>query len=67
MPPKAGIHAFPKAKQGKESASFLKKRSKKLSFTAGCDTEGASARRTESFLLPLAGRLFFKKEALTFD
>jgi len=43
----------------KESASFLKKRSKKLLFTVGVGECGAGARRTESFLL-----LFFKKEAL---
>jgi hypothetical protein len=45
----------------KASASFLKKRSKKLPFTAGCGSAVAKARRSKSFLL-----LFFKKEALSF-
>jgi hypothetical protein len=39
----------------------LKKRSKKLLFTAGSGPAAANARRSKSFLL-----LFFKKEALSF-
>jgi hypothetical protein len=46
----------------KASASFLKKRSKKLSFTAGFGTAVANARRTESFF----ASFFSKKEALSF-
>jgi hypothetical protein len=45
----------------KVSASFLKKRSKKLLFIEGVGADGASARRTKSFLV-----LFFKKEPLSF-
>jgi hypothetical protein len=48
------------SRAGKESASFLKKRSKKLSFTGGLVAGDGKARRTGSFLL-----LFFKKEALS--
>jgi len=44
----------------KASASFLKKRSKKLSFTAGFGTAVANARRTESFF----ASIFSKKEVL---
>jgi hypothetical protein len=38
----------------------LKKRTKKLLFPEGFDGQGASAHKSESFLL-----LFFKKEALS--
>jgi hypothetical protein len=43
------------------SASFLKKRSKKLSFTVGLGAEVANARRSKSFF----ASFFSKKEALT--
>jgi hypothetical protein len=46
----------------KESASFLKKRSKKLLLTAGRGRAGANARRSKSFF----ASFFSKKEALTF-
>jgi hypothetical protein len=42
-----------------ESASFLKKRSKKLFPTVGFGNAGATTRRSKSFLV-----LFFKKEHL---
>jgi hypothetical protein len=45
----------------KASASFLKKRSKKLLFTAGCGDSSASRTRSKSFLV-----LFFKKERLSY-
>jgi hypothetical protein len=44
----------------KASASFLKKRSKKLLLVAGGGIDGARTPRSRSFLL-----LFFKKEALS--
>jgi len=43
-----------------------KKEAKKTSFTAVSGTTRAKSSRTESFLLPQAGSLFFKKEALAF-
>jgi hypothetical protein len=47
------------------SASFFeKKEAKKLLLMAGRGRARANAPRTKSFLLPQAGRLFFKKEAL---
>jgi hypothetical protein len=48
------------------TAFFEKKAAKKLSLTGSRGRAVANARRTESFLLPRAGRLFFKKEALAF-
>jgi hypothetical protein len=49
------------------SGSFLKKRTKKLSFTAAAGWEGASARRSKSFLPPGGPVLFFqKKKILTY-
>jgi hypothetical protein len=50
----------------KASASFLKKRSKKLSVLGGVGTRLPEPAVSKSFLLPRAGRLFFKKEALSF-
>jgi hypothetical protein len=48
------------------SASFFeKKEAKKLSFPAGFGSSGANAPKSKSFLLPQAGSLFFKKEALS--
>ncbi len=44
-------------KKSKASGSFLKKRTKKLLFTAGVGTTVATTRRTKSFLL-----LFFQKK-----
>jgi len=43
-----------------------KKEAKKTLFTAGSGTTRAKSSRTKSFLLPQAGSLFFKKEALAF-
>jgi hypothetical protein len=48
--------------QEKASASFLKKRSKKLLLTAGCGTAVANARRSKSFF----ASFFSKKEVLTY-
>jgi hypothetical protein len=53
------------------SASFFEKKgsppgeAKKLSFPAGFGSSGANAPKSKSFLLPQAGSLFFKKEALS--
>jgi hypothetical protein len=49
--------------EGKASASFLKKRSKKLLVTAGVGTVRANARRSESFFASFLS----KKEALAFS
>jgi hypothetical protein len=46
----------------KASASFLKKRSKKLLFTGGFSPAGATARRTKSFF----ASFFQKKKRLPF-
>jgi len=48
-------------REGEVSASFLKKRSKKLLFAGGAGDGDAKVRRIRRFLL-----LFFKKEALTY-
>jgi hypothetical protein len=50
------------APQKKASASFLKKRSKKLLLTGGLGDGTATARRTKSFF----ASFFSKKEALAY-
>jgi len=55
-----------KKKTAEGSASFLKKRSKKLSVLGALARLSPKPPVKESFLLPRAGRLFFKKEALAF-
>jgi hypothetical protein len=51
----------------KEALLFCEqKRSKKNFCPAGCGVGRPNARRSKSFLLPRAGRLFFKKKALFF-
>jgi hypothetical protein len=44
---------------------FKKPSTAKTPIIADFDAERATTPKTESFLLPRAGRLFFKKEALT--
>jgi hypothetical protein len=51
-------------KAREESASFLKKRSKKLLFTVGFGAAGISTRRSESVFASRPARFFSKKEAL---
>jgi hypothetical protein len=54
--------AAPKNQQkAKESASFLKKRSKKLLITAGLGAVIATIHSQKSFLVPLPAEGFFQK------
>jgi hypothetical protein len=48
----------------KERTSFLKKRSKKLLVILASGRFTSAVQINKSFLLPRAGRLFFKKEVL---
>jgi len=49
-----------------KSTAFLKKSSKKLLLLWAIGSETSAVQINESFLLPQAGRLFFKKEVLPF-
>jgi len=50
----------------KKEVTFLKKSNQKTFAHCGPWHARANTRRTESFLLPQAGSLFFKQEALSY-